>query len=221
MNLISRFWYKDDVKRMREILSKIHDSDLKGKLDALVTYAEASQAIAGSPQTAARLASHLPAGAKRALINLRLAEVAKSDAFVARQFLDALIRDAREIPVLVRSDLLLGATRLMASMDFSYACRMLVDVVDSFNEFDSKVEKSEGWNETVESSGVSESFNILLGGGRIGGRHKGVNHATGRHRSRTRGARVGTSARRKASGRGAFSGSRRPAGSSLQERALE
>ena len=37
LSLISRFWYKDDVKRMREILSKVHDSDLKDKLDALVT----------------------------------------------------------------------------------------------------------------------------------------------------------------------------------------
>jgi hypothetical protein len=154
LNLISRFWYKEDVKRMRELLSKIHDSDLKGKLGALVSYAEASQAIASSPQTAARLTSHFPPGATRALINLRLADAAKSDPFVARQFLGALIREAREIPVSVRSDLLLGAARLMAPMDFSYACRRLVDVVDSFNEFDggkprtseSEMDEQKRWN---------------------------------------------------------------------------
>jgi hypothetical protein len=165
LNLMSRLWGKSDIKRMRDTLSKIHDLDLKTKLDALVTYAEASEAISGSPQTAARLASSLPAGAKRALLNLRLAEAAKSDPFLARQFLGALLRDVHEIPVSVRADLLLGAARLMAPMDFSYACRILVDVVDSFNEFDSKVEKSEGWNETVESSGLSESFHLLVVGG--------------------------------------------------------
>jgi hypothetical protein len=165
LNLMSRLWGKSDINRMRDVLSKIHDSDLKGKLDALVTYVEASQSIADSQQTAARLASSLPAGAKRALLNLRLAEISKSDAFVARQFLGALVRDVHEIAVSVRGDLLLGAARLMAPMDFSYACRMLVDVVDFFNEFDSKVEKSVGWDETVESRGLSESFNLLVVGG--------------------------------------------------------
>jgi hypothetical protein len=171
LSLIFTFWYKDDVKPMREIVSKIHDSDLKSKLDALVTYAEASQAIAGSPQTAARLASSIPPDAKRALVHLRLADAAKSDPFVARQFLDSMLREAREIPVKVRSDLLLGTARQMASMDFSYACRILVDVVDSFNELDggkprtseSEMEEQQRWNETVESSGVKETFNILLG----------------------------------------------------------
>lgn len=148
------FFLKRDFAAALAVADKSQDSDLRGRLADLVTFAQAAPSLErGQVEPAEQAAGRLGSPTLRHLLGLGVARayLKRGDAVAAENAINAVFKDARGAAVGVQQFYpLLNAVEMLAPVDASSAARKLSDLVGVFNAAEAK--GTEAWpNKLLET----------------------------------------------------------------------
>lgn len=171
LGLAGTLWHKKDYSAASLVTARISDQELKGQLDSLIGFGEATLAIRQQDlNAAAKIAAKMPQTIERAILWLAIghshAKAKRPETAVDN--LNSAIRDARKLEDGRRAFLILSAASEMVNLDSNIATGLIEEAIKIFNAQEADSMKDVVWARKLEKGRTLRLFPIEVAGIKFG-----------------------------------------------------